>query len=193
MKKDSRREYVVSLKARAASERRLSASVPSMLKNYKGVTVIEALDDTVALVTLPEPTREQILQEQPDIEIEPNIEYKKLGYVDTARVLARGHREADALTTQVYLARDPSFREIRLVEISSAPQGGPEPLPVSFSERQDQRIAYPSSVLLVTPEEWQEIKDGRRQLPDSWGEVGELELLEPEAEQAPTADDSSSV
>jgi hypothetical protein len=89
-------------------------------------------------------------------------------YLGTARRLARAHAEADPKTVLVLLDPDPRGKEIRLLEVTrSAPTTG-QLLAVGFAARPDLGVAFPSSVLLLSPEEWIDINEGRLELPDGW-------------------------
>jgi hypothetical protein len=89
-------------------------------------------------------------------------------YLVTARRLARAHEEADPKTLLVLLDPDPKEKEIRLVEVTrSAPTTG-QLLAVGFAARPDLGVAFPLSILLLSPEEWTDIQEGRLELPDGW-------------------------
>ena len=88
-----------------------------------------------------------------------------LEYLETARRLAAAHRRAD-----------PERREIRLVEVTrSAPTTG-EPLAVGFLARPDLGVPFLSTVVLLSPAEWDAVREGRLELPHPYG-VGRLEAL----------------
>lgn len=97
-------------------------------------------------------------------------------YLETARRLAHAHRKADPKTEAVLLDPDPSTKEIRLLEVtSSAPTTG-RPFPVGFAARPDLGVAFPLTILILSPEEWDAAKAGRLELPDGWSTDG-LEAL----------------
>ncbi len=85
---------------------------------------------------------------------------------DVARKLAEAHRKADPETSAVYLSRDP--KEIRLVEVSNEVLTTWEVLPIGFDADPDEDIPYPSKIVLLSPEEWDELKRGNLPLPESW-------------------------
>lgn len=98
-------------------------------------------------------------------------------YLETARRLAAAHRKADPETVAVLLDADPERREIRLVEVTrSAPTTG-EPLAVGFLARPDLGVPFLSTVVLLSPEEWDAVREGRLELPYPFGVVGRLERL----------------
>ncbi len=85
---------------------------------------------------------------------------------DVARKLAEAHRKADPETSAIYLSRDP--KEIRLVEVSNEALTTWEVLPIGFDPDPDENIPYPSKIVLLSPEEWDEVKRGNLSLPESW-------------------------
>ena len=103
-------------------------------------------------------------------------------FLDAARRLAKAHRETDPTTTQVYLAPDPQYQEIRLVEVSTSTMDIGEVLPYGFSKREDLGIPYPSVVVLLSPREWEDVKDRKLNLPAGWGDVRDLKPLEDQAD-----------
>ncbi|MCB9727862.1 MAG: hypothetical protein H6746_05160 [Deltaproteobacteria bacterium] len=95
---------------------------------------------------------------------------------DTARRLARLHRVEDPDTRQVYFFDAPN--EVRLLEISDAVGYTGEVLPFRFGARPDVGIDYPSVVILLTPQELDELRDGTLSLPDAWGDLDASRLLD---------------
>jgi hypothetical protein len=49
----------------------------------------------------------------------------------------------------------------------SAPTTG-HLLAVGFAARPDLGVSFPSTVLLLSPEEWDAVQEGRLELPDDW-------------------------
>ncbi|HSN98040.1 MAG TPA: hypothetical protein VLS89_07065 [Candidatus Nanopelagicales bacterium] len=96
---------------------------------------------------------------------------------ETARELAEAHCKVDPATADVYLAPDPTDRVIRLVEVSASVPTTHEFFPFLFSARPDQGIDYESSVILMSPEEWLELKSGSRSLPPGWPPVDQLRRI----------------
>ena len=85
---------------------------------------------------------------------------------DVAQYLARAHRERDPRTSVIKLV--PAESEVRLVEVSpDAPSTG-DVLPVRFGSSPADEIDYPSVVVLLSPEEWQDVLEGRLSLPAGW-------------------------
>ena len=85
---------------------------------------------------------------------------------DVARKLAEAHRKADPETLAIYLSRDPE--EIRLVEVSNEILTTWAVLPIGFDADPDEDIPYPSKIVLLSPEEWDEVNRGKLPLPESW-------------------------
>ena len=75
----------------------------------------------------------------------------------------------------VLLDPDPAEKEIRLLEVTrSAPTLG-DPLPVGFVPRPDLGVPDATTVLLLSPDEWDAVQAGRLDLPAGWS----LERLQP--------------
>jgi hypothetical protein len=94
-----------------------------------------------------------------------------------AHELAAAHRKEDPETSDVYLA--PADEEVRLIEIttavSSAESG--KVLPFRFAKRPDLDLPYDAVVVLLSPDEWDQVKDGRLALPDGWGQFNALQHI----------------
>jgi hypothetical protein len=85
-----------------------------------------------------------------------------------AQELANAHLANDPSLTTVFLAPDPEGREIRLVEISSELETRNEIFAVRFSARPDLGIPFPSTVVLISDDEWQALMSAELSLPESW-------------------------
>ncbi len=93
---------------------------------------------------------------------------KRRSHLETARDLAEAHRRVDPATTMILLLADPTGEEIRLVEVSmSAPRSG-DVFPFRYEARPDLNIDFPSVVVLLSPDEWQDVEAGRLELPSGW-------------------------
>jgi hypothetical protein len=89
-------------------------------------------------------------------------------YLETAKRLANAHRVSDPATEIVMLDADPEQKEIRLLEVTrSAPATG-YLLEVGFAARPDLGFPFPLTLLLLSPEEWEAVKEGRLELPASF-------------------------
>jgi len=97
-------------------------------------------------------------------------------YLQTARELAAAHRQADPGTRLIFLQPDVDEREIRLLEVSAAAPTSGELYAFSFTARPDLGIPYPSVVLLLSDEEWEDVQRGNLQLPNGWTLNGLLQL-----------------
>ena len=95
-----------------------------------------------------------------------------LSYRQVAEALAAAHRRADPDIVKLYLALDPSQREVRLVEITTEAPTTMEVLPVRF--RATPEVPLPSAVLLLSPDEWAAIKRDKIALPDGWKGLEEI-------------------
>jgi hypothetical protein len=68
----------------------------------------------------------------------------------------------------VFLFSDPALANVRLVEVSaSAPRSG-DVLPFGFSARPDLGVAFASTVILLSPDEWRDVLAGKLCLPPDW-------------------------
>jgi hypothetical protein len=89
-------------------------------------------------------------------------------YRKTASELAEAHRKEDPSTTEIYLFPDDQIADVRLLEVSgSAPRSG-DVLPYQFDARPDLDIHFTSTVILLSPDEWKDVQDGKLKLPDDW-------------------------
>ncbi len=89
-------------------------------------------------------------------------------YRKTAAELAAAHRKEDPATTEIYLIPDDQFVDVRLLEVSgSAPTSG-DVLPFQFVARPDLGVNFTSTVVLLSPDEWRDVQDGKLTLPDGW-------------------------
>lgn len=87
---------------------------------------------------------------------------------DVAKQLADSHRRQDPRTQVIKLIRGDREDEIRLIEVSpDAPTIG-EAMPVRFRADRARGVDFPSSVILLSPEEWGQVKDRRIPLPPGW-------------------------
>jgi len=85
-----------------------------------------------------------------------------------AKELADAHRKQDPNTQVIKLIRGGIENEIRLIEVSSdAPSTG-EILPVRFRADRTRGVDYPSTLVLLSPEDWERVKTKRLPLPPGW-------------------------
>ncbi len=97
----------------------------------------------------------------------PNSTFKP-DYFQTAKELANAHRKADPSIQLVLLIPDPKEVEIKLVEVSkSAPTSG-DVFPFRFDPRPDLNIHFASVVIILSPDEWNEVQNGQLALPPTW-------------------------
>jgi hypothetical protein len=90
-----------------------------------------------------------------------------------ARALARDHAKADPALVGIWLARDPSQREVRLIEVTGESPTTMELLAVRF--RATAHVPLPSAVLVISPEEWAAIESGELELPQGWEDIERLD------------------
>jgi hypothetical protein len=97
--------------------------------------------------------------------------------LEVAKELADAHRAEDPETQEVFVAN--AHDEVRLVEISGV-VGSTEAqkiFPVRFAQRPDLGVPYDSVVVLLSPDEWKEVRAGRLLLPPGWGSVADLKKI----------------
>jgi len=95
-----------------------------------------------------------------------------------ARSVAQSHRQNDPDTTEVWWSPDPALREVRLVEVSSSVGCTGEVLPFRFGP-DGAAMPYPTVVVLLSPEEMRDLREGTLSLPDSWrARAEDLRLLQ---------------
>lgn len=86
---------------------------------------------------------------------------------EVAIKLAKGHRESDPSTLLIKYFPS-NNKEIRLLEVSkTAPTTG-EIMPFRFGPDASNGIYYPSIVILLSPNEWEQIQAGGLKLPRGW-------------------------
>jgi hypothetical protein len=91
-----------------------------------------------------------------------------LDYLDAARRLAQAHRTAEPRTQAVLLDPDPEAKEIRLLEVTGAAPTAGQLDAVGFAARPDLGIPFTLAVLLLSPEDWVAVTEGRLALPEPW-------------------------
>jgi hypothetical protein len=87
---------------------------------------------------------------------------------DNARELAQAHRRADPETRLIKFFPANGTEEIRLLEVSGAVPTTGEVLPFSFQPDPAHGVYYPSTVILLSPQEWQRIQNRDLELPPGW-------------------------
>jgi hypothetical protein len=93
---------------------------------------------------------------------------KEDDYRATAKSLAAAHRSEDKKTTDVFLFPDPQLADVRLLEVSgSAPRSG-DVLPFRFEPRPDIGVPFASVVILLSPDEWNDVLSQKLPLPSGW-------------------------
>ncbi len=100
-------------------------------------------------------------------------------YENAISTLARWHGEGEDPPVDIYSFDDSDERNpvVRLVEVSDGFLTTGEPWPVTFG-RSDE-LPYPSTVILVSTEDWQRVTSGEIQLPPGW-DLGKRRKVWPE-------------
>ena len=93
---------------------------------------------------------------------------KKADYLDTVTYLVKSHLKCDRKMTRVFLCSTESDGVIRLLEISESVPPLGKILPFDFNAAPNDGIPYPSSIILIAPEDMEGIETGRISLPANW-------------------------
>ena len=94
---------------------------------------------------------------------------------DVARDLAQAHRAEDPQTVEIYLAE--ADDEVRLLEVSESVADSGQVLPFRFGPQPSEGIPFPSTVILLSLQEWKRVRAGELSLPDGWGAPGALKRI----------------
>lgn len=88
--------------------------------------------------------------------------------LDEAKELASAHRKTDPATRVVKFFPSGHPDQVRLLEVSeSAPTTG-EIMPFTFSVDPRHGVYRASTVILLSPEEWKSVQEGKLSLPADW-------------------------
>lgn len=85
-----------------------------------------------------------------------------------ARDLAAAHRKEDSATSTIKFFPGARQDEVCLLEISSTAPTTGEIMPFRFGADVANGVEYPSIVILVSPDEWQDVQAGKLRLPQGW-------------------------
>ena len=96
-------------------------------------------------------------------------------YEEAVATLASWHTEGLGPDVRVFSSPDPKGSVVRLIEVSGAFPASGEARPFTFGRSKD--FPYPSSVIQVTPEEWEQIQRGAIRLPSDW-ELSDLRRVD---------------
>lgn len=88
--------------------------------------------------------------------------------IEVARELADAHRKYDAQTHIIKYFPTPQEDKVLLLEVSDAAPTTGEILPFSFAAAPDYGVEYPSTVILLSPSEWESVLQQRLNLPQEW-------------------------
>lgn len=87
---------------------------------------------------------------------------------DVAKELAQAHRKYDPATTLIKFFPSAQNGRIQLLEVSTSAPTTDEVLPFGYGSDPANGVDYPSVVILLSPEEWQHVQDGKLALPVGW-------------------------
>jgi len=96
---------------------------------------------------------------------------------DVAQDLAAAHKRADPDIQQIFMVDDPAGAEVRLLEVSGSVGNTGSVMPFRFTARPDLGVPFPSVVILLSPEEKEQLDRQELQLPDAWGSSPKLVLI----------------
>lgn len=82
--------------------------------------------------------------------------------------LAAAHRKVDSATSTIKFFPMTGADEVCLLEVSAAAPTTGEVLPFRFGADATHGVEYPSVVILVSPNEWQDIQSKKLPLPVGW-------------------------
>ena len=86
--------------------------------------------------------------------------------IDVAKALALAHRANDPGTSTIKFF--PNGNEIHLLEVSDAAPTTGEVIPFPFAADPTSGVDYASVVILLSKDEWQDVKLGALSLPQGW-------------------------
>lgn len=101
--------------------------------------------------------------------VEARTVHRRKSIEQAARGLAEMHKKNDPETMEVHYF--PTIGEdICIVEITEAvgPTDPPEILPLRFAAMPEHDIPFRNVVILLHPEEWKQVLDGKARLPNGW-------------------------
>lgn len=87
-------------------------------------------------------------------------------YDDAVNLLASWHASGDEIMQEVWSFPDPDRDVVRLVEVSADFPTTGEAVPLSLGKSAE--FPFKSSVILLTPDEWEKVQHGEIQLPEAW-------------------------
>ena len=93
---------------------------------------------------------------------------KQTKYLDTVAYLVKSHLKCDRKMTRAFLCSSENDGVIRLLEVSESVPPMEEVLPFDFDAAPNDNIPYPSSIILIAPEDMEKIETGRMSLPVGW-------------------------
>lgn len=93
---------------------------------------------------------------------------KNTDFLDTVIYLVKSHLKCDRKMTKVFLCSTENDGVIRLLEVSESVPPLGRILPFDFNAAPNDGISYPSSLILIAPEDMEGIETGRINLPANW-------------------------
>ena len=93
---------------------------------------------------------------------------KNTDYLDIVTYLVKSHLKCDRKMTRAFLCSSENDGVIRLLEVSESVPPMGEIFPFDFDSAPKDGIPYPSSIILIAPEDMEGIETGRISLPANW-------------------------
>jgi len=88
--------------------------------------------------------------------------------LEEAKELAAAHRKTDPATRVVKFFPAEYPDQLRLLEVTTSVPTTGEVMPFTFSADPHHGIDYISTVILLSPDEWNDVRVGKLSLPPGW-------------------------
>ena len=96
--------------------------------------------------------------------------------------LVKAHCEFDPQTVLILYFKSKKEEELRLLEVSSDVLPSGLVFPLTFAPDEEEGMQYPCTIIVVSQEDYEKIKQGDLTLPDDWGKLEDGEELFKKAE-----------
>ena len=91
--------------------------------------------------------------------------------------LAKAHSEFDPQTLLILYFQSKKEEEVRLLEVSSDVLPSGLVFPLTFAPDKKEGMQYPCTIIVVSQEDYEKIRQGDLTLPDDWGKLEDGEEL----------------
>ena len=96
--------------------------------------------------------------------------------------LVKAHCEFDPQTFLIIYFQSKKEEEVRLLEVSSDVLPSGLVFPLTFAPDKKEGMQYPCTIIVVSKEDYEKIRQGDLSLPDGWGKLEDGEELYKKAE-----------